>query len=236
MNMFGRKSHPFGVSFFAFCSSEMSGFSPEMRDRSRNGNFYVEIFPPPHVTGQVRFWSEKRLFWIIAIAVTSFLSSCKEPAVVETPDQPTTGLFRDPDHQFTVPVPITFAYTVTDNGNVKTHEFVKKDEEGDVLELIRVAVEIPDNGDANLFSSTYENRYASTCKCAIVERGVVNFQGKPARQYHVTLKNGTWVSYQLHTIIRNRYVLIGTRGPQENSASLHKLFQQTTGGFQVLPE
>ncbi len=160
------------------------------------------------------------------------LIGCSGDSVIENTDSEETGIFKDPDGLFVAEIPVDMEYTRTGSETLKVHEFVRKDDDGDTMEILRFTIGTPESGtDADVFSPNYESSYASTCNCNIIERGVVNFKGGPSRQYRVGLRGGTWISYQRHTVYRNKTIVIGIRGPVENIQRIEQLFTKTVNSF-----
>lgn len=154
--------------------------------------------------------------------------------IIEEPGDK-TGIFRDPMGLFEATVPAGFEYVQTSSDVMNVHEFIRKDDDGDVMEKVRFTVEkVLADQNTDVFSSDYENRFTAACKCAVLERGVVNIDGKPGKQYRTALRNSTWVGYQWHVSHRDHFVIVGARGPVENSRRIKELFDLSLKDFHFL--
>ena len=133
----------------------------------------------------------------------------------------------------------TFELTIPGEHTVKetrgeesrTVELSVADEEGVTSHIIRVKIT---EGLRDLYDPGYESSYLSGCKCSIIERGSVNFAGRPARHYMVSLRNGEWIGLQRHFAGKNKMFVLSVNGPKDSIGTLRILFEQVTAGFQLL--
>jgi hypothetical protein len=144
-------------------------------------------------------------------------------------------LFHDPYKRFGIMVPGNAELKSVDSPESNMYEFGIKDDEGVIGMIVRVTVfEKKTEQEADVFDSSYEGRFLSTCRCGIIERGVINFDGKPARHYTVSLRNGEWIGYQRHFRRNSRIFIIGASGPVGTAGAVQEMHARLLESFQVL--
>ena len=132
---------------------------------------------------------------------------------------------------FNLTIPGEHIVKETKAEGTRTVDLSVLDEEGVTKHIIRVKIT---EGVRDLYEPGYESSYLAGCKCSIIERGSVNFAGRPARHYMVSLRNGEWVGLQRHFAGKNKMFVLSVNGPKESIGSLRILFEQVTAGFQLL--
>lgn len=145
--------------------------------------------------------------------------------------------FQDPRKRFEVTIPGQNELKVTELDESRLFEFTIKNDEGEAVALIRInVITKQDPRSADLFDAGYESRYLAKCRCTILETGIVNFRGKPARHYRISLRNGEWIGYQRHITDKNQIFIIGVSGPLDKEASIAVTFRDTLSSFMLKEE
>lgn len=147
-------------------------------------------------------------------------------------------VFIDPEGIFQASIPEGFLKVEppADTPTPGLYQFQKQGEQGEFLRTIRFRVDQrKDEKAADLFSPGYEASFLEDCNCSILERGVVNFNGSPSRQFIVSRDGGTTIAFHRHIIARNRFVRIVVEGKTQDRETLRKRFQDLLTGFQPIP-
>ncbi|MDH5654546.1 MAG: hypothetical protein OEZ34_01465 [Spirochaetia bacterium] len=146
-------------------------------------------------------------------------------------DSQQNHLYTDSKKGFQMNIPAGLEKKESSAEGITTLEFPSEDDEGVTQYIIRIRLI---EGEADLFSPLYEASFLSRCKCSIKERGSVQFAGRPARHYIVSLRNGEWLGIQRHIPGKGKILIVSITGPVSGHAELKVLFDQISSSFRFL--
>lgn len=159
---------------------------------------------------------------------------CSGGEEIVTPPEPATSLFKDPENKFEVTImgkpdaPIDTASS--------QYDFFERNDQKEIVAQTRISfIQKEVEKDADLFAPGYEDKFLAECNCVVLQRGVVLFEGRQARQYSVSLKNGEWVGFQRHFTRGKRIYILGVRGPATGLERVRSSFDETIASFHFLP-
>lgn len=180
--------------------------------------------------------SKASAFLFVLLPVFSLIVACPSSggAWIHDPDGAYT-LFQPDEGLFQARIPAEYSLQKEDASDQTVYRFSSRadpSEDGDVSEEMTISFRlkkpVKKQDPADLFSTGYESKFIKECKCVILERGAVNFQGKPARYYHLSFPDSGKEAYQVHFIEKDGFLVIaGVRGVRSRSSEIKNRFDLT---------
>ena len=111
-----------------------------------------------------------------------------------------------------------------------THEFREKPAEDSVI--VRVIV-LETKSPEDLFAPGYESSFLSSCNCSVGKRGVIHVNTWAAREYVLSMKDGSRIAYERHIAVGKKIFVLGVFGPSDDDARLASMFKTLTESFAI---